>query len=76
MSNIINKIRISGTDYTLSATTYTKTETDNKIDEKIAEAGGMTSGAVQSMIDSSISNTRQHQNANNRCCNLVPPPLA
>lgn len=38
-----------------TATTYTKTETDNKIDEKIAEAGGMTSGAVQSMIDSSIS---------------------
>lgn len=38
-----------------TATTYTKTETDNKIDEKIAEAGGMTSGAVQSMIDTSIS---------------------
>jgi len=39
MSNIINKIRLSGTDYTISATT----------------SGGITSGEVQTMINESIS---------------------
>ena len=39
MSNIIDTIRVSGTDYTLSAQT----------------SGGITSGEVQSMIDESIS---------------------
>lgn len=34
---------------------YTKTETDNAIAQAIVEASGVTSGVVQSMIDSSIS---------------------
>lgn len=33
---------------------YTKQETSDLIDEKIVEAGGVTSGVVQSMIDNSI----------------------
>ena len=39
MSNIINKIRLSGTDYTLSATT----------------SGGVTSGEVETMISAATS---------------------
>ena len=34
---------------------YTKQETEDKIDEKIAEASGVTTGQVQTMIDESIS---------------------
>lgn len=53
MSNIIDTIRVSGTDYTLSAQT----------------SGGITSGEVQTMIDESISgyvttNTKQEITGN------------
>lgn len=34
---------------------YTKQQTDDRIDEKIAEASGVTTGQVQTMIDESIS---------------------